>query len=73
MQEGQKELPQEATSLHDMQAHTEEVNVFNLSSRSISDDCLSAQNRGLSFAPTAHCLEFDVHVDIHFFFFKKRL
>ncbi len=48
------------------------LNSINLSSRSISDYCLTALNRGLSFAPTVHCQEFDVHVDIHSFFWNLK-
>lgn len=59
--------------LYDMQKHSEEVNVINLWSRSISDDFLTALNRGLPLVPTIHCKVFDVHVDIHTFFRNLRL
>ncbi len=47
-----------------MKNDTEVINVINLSSKVISNDCLTVLNKGLSFSPTAHCNEFDIYIDL---------
>ena len=49
------------------------TNVINLSSRSLSDDCISALGKGLSFVPTTYCNDFDTLVDFQKFFRTLRL
>ncbi len=43
-------------------------NVMNLSSKPLSDTCLTALSKGLSFVPTTHCRDFDTIVDLDKFF-----
>lgn len=47
--------------------------MINLSSKEHSDPCKSALGKGLSFAPTNQCDEFDIHVSLQKFFRKLRI
>lgn len=47
--------------------------MINLSSKPLSDTCLTALSKGLSFVPTTHCQDFDTIVDFHKFFRTLRL
>ncbi len=62
MQEEQKSSRK--IQIYDMKNDTEVINVINLFSKVISNDCLTVLNKGLSFSPTAHCNEFDTYIDL---------
>ncbi len=50
-----------------------EVNVVNLSSKSLSDTCVSTLSKGLSFVPTTTFNEFATYTDMTKFFLHLRL
>lgn len=57
-----------------METACEQVqNVINLSKTPLSNDCVNALSKGLSFVPTVHCNNFDTIVDFHKFFRTLRL
>lgn len=47
--------------------------MINLSSKTLSDACVAALSKGLSFVPSTHCRDFDTIVDFHKFFCTLRL
>ncbi len=49
------------------------MNVVNLFSKSLSDSCMSALSKGLSFVPTTQCNEFTMYIDMKKFFCVLRL
>lgn len=53
--------------------YTEDITVFNLSSKTLNASHLSVLNKGLSFVPTTQPNDFDIKVDLFKFFRSIRL
>lgn len=51
----------------------EKANVINISSKQLSDSCISALGKGLCFAPTSQWKDFDVYIGLHKFFRTLRI
>ena len=60
-------------AIPDLPETQQELNVINLSSQPLSDTCLTALSKWLSFVPTTHCRDFDTTVDFHTYFQTLRL